>query len=310
MGENRIFFFPVLSKKKNTMRREENREKRKNVLAFSISCNLKYSQLNISLTNYAVLDVLTHPLLAFQKPAFTKSIQAIRIDSRNELLLNYRSSGCEERPAERNTARMGRVFRRCMMKDNVKGEKGTAFKHLLLMVLIISCLVVIPGFALVYAAKGQTRTLDAAYSTKELDPMVLGWMKNNSRMPEEVLQDIYRAAADNTNPDLILAICMVESNFNPVAKSDKGALGLMGILPGAWLDELKAQGIVQDKGDLYQISNNIASGAYVLQKYLARTKTLEKALIHYVGGDRDYVRKVMKALGELYLAKWSRPVTA
>jgi len=24
-----------------------------------------------------------------------------------------------------------------------------------------------------------------------------------------------------------------------------------------------------------------------------------------VGGDRDYVRKVMKALGELYLAKWS-----
>jgi soluble lytic murein transglycosylase-like protein len=129
-------------------------------------------------------------------------------------------------------------------------------------------------------------------------------------MPEEILLEIYREAVNNINSDLILAICVVESNFNPGVKSKKGAIGLMGIIPGAWLDELKAQGIVREKKDLYQISNNIASGAYVLQKYLSRTKTLEKALIDYVGGDPDYARKVMKALGELYLAKWAKPETA
>lgn len=197
-----------------------------------------------------------------------------------------------------------------MLKGNMKRHIGIVSRKVLLITVVLSCLIVIPGFAMVFAAKDSVKPANAAYAVQEVNPVILEWMKNNSRMSEEVLLEIYRAAVNNINSDLILAICMVESNFNPTAKSDKGAMGLMGILPGAWLDELKAQGIVQDKGDLYQIPNNIASGTYVLQKYLSRTKTLEKALIDYVGGDRDYVRKVMKALGELYLAKWSRPVAA
>ncbi len=197
-----------------------------------------------------------------------------------------------------------------MMKDNIKGHIGMVSRKVLLMVILLSCLIGIPGFALVFAARDLVRPVNAAYAAEELNPVILEWMKNNSGMSEQVLSDIYRAAVNNVNADLILAICMVESNFNPNVKSEKGAIGLMGILPRAWLDELKEQGIVQEKEDLYQISNNIASGAYVLQKYLSRTKTLEKALIAYVGGDPDYVRKVMKALGELYLAKWSKPETA
>ena len=197
-----------------------------------------------------------------------------------------------------------------MLKGNVKRYIGIVLSKALLIAVVLSCLIVIPGFAMVLAARDSIKPANATYAVQEVNPGILRWMKNNSGMSEEVLSEIYRAAVNNINSDLILAICMVESNFNPTAKSNKGAMGLMGIMPVAWLDELKAQGIVQDKGDLYQIPNNIASGAYVLQKYLSRTKTLEKALIDYVGGDRDYVRKVMKALGGLYLAKWSRPVTA
>jgi len=197
-----------------------------------------------------------------------------------------------------------------MTKGNMKRYIGTVLGKMLLVTVVLSCLIVIPGFAMVLAARDSIKPAHAAYEVREMHPGILRWMKNNSGMSEEVLVEVYRVAAKNINSDLILAICMVESNFNPSAKSNKGAMGLMGILPGAWLDELKAQGIVQDKGDLYQIPNNIASGAYVLQKYLSSTRTLERALINYVGGDRDYVRKVMKALGELYLAKWSRPVVA
>lgn len=196
-----------------------------------------------------------------------------------------------------------------MLKNNMKRYTGTVLRNVLLITIVLSCLIVIPGFAMVFALRDPVKPVDAVYPAEEMNPVILKWMKNNSGMPEQVLLDIYRTAVSNVNSDLILAICMVESNFNPNVKSKKGAIGLMGILPRAWLDELKTQGIVQEKEDLYQISNNIASGAYVLQKYLSR-RTLEKALIDYVGGDPDYVRKVMQALGELYLAKWSRPEIA
>ena len=197
-----------------------------------------------------------------------------------------------------------------MLKHNMKSSIGVVFKKVLLIKLVAWCLIVIPGFALVFGTRDLIRPVPPVYPAQKINPVILEWMKNASEMPEEVLSEIYRAAVNNVNSDLILAICMVESNFDPGAKSKQGAIGLMGILPRAWLAELKAQGIVREKEDLYLISNNIASGAYVLQKYLSKTKTLEKALIDYVGGDPDYARKVMKALGELYLAKWSKPETA
>jgi soluble lytic murein transglycosylase-like protein len=197
-----------------------------------------------------------------------------------------------------------------MKEDTNTGKTGAGSRKVSLIALVVSCLVVIPAFALLFATRDMAGSADAVQPEEEISPVILEWMKNNSGMPEQVLSDIYRAAVNNVNADLILAICVVESNFNPNVKSEKGAIGLMGILPHAWLDELRTQGILQEREDLYQISTNIASGAYILQKYLSRTGTLEKALIGYVGGDPEYVRKVMKALGELYLAKWSKPETA
>lgn len=200
-----------------------------------------------------------------------------------------------------------------MVKDMMKGYMLVKYQWVLLGKLLASCLFVIIGLALVYVLTGPEKPVNAAYSlsvshdagdlNKAAKPVLLQWMRDNSEMPELILSNIYDAAVKSKNPDLIIAVCLVESRFNPSAKSSKGAIGLMGIVPRIWLEELKAEGIVKDRRDLYIIQHNIASGAYVLAKYLAKTNNLEKALLHYVGGDPDYPGKVLQALGEIYLAR-------
>lgn len=139
--------------------------------------------------------------------------------------------------------------------------------------------------------------------TEDANPAVIKWMKERSVSPEHVLLKIYEEALRHSHPNLILAICAVESNFNPGVQSEKGAVGLMGILPAVWMDELKREGILRERQDLYLISNNIASGIYVLKKYLTQSKNLEDALYSYVGGDRSYADKVMRTLGEIHLSE-------
>jgi hypothetical protein len=49
----------------------------------------------------------------------------------------------------------------------------------------------------------------------------------------------------------------------PRVESERGAIGLMGIVPDVWLEELQTHGIVRKLDDLYTISSNINSGIYV-----------------------------------------------
>ncbi len=201
-----------------------------------------------------------------------------------------------------------------MLKECLNGYTVVKYKWVVLSKLIVILFVCISGYVLANALLDWEKPADASYvadtagsksggTTERAKSAVVEWMRHNSEMPDQVLSNIYDAAEKNLNTELILAICMVESNFNPGLKSSKGAIGLMGIMPAVWLEELKANGIVTGKRDLFLIPNNIASGIYVLEKCLARAGNLEKALFAYVGGDSEYVKKVLQALGEIYHVK-------
>jgi soluble lytic murein transglycosylase-like protein len=195
-----------------------------------------------------------------------------------------------------------------MLKDSIKkyvkgkAERISAAPIVLLIIALIS-------LALTYGATrqdGPTKT--GNFSSLDRDgtegrQAILQWMKENSNMPEQVLAKIYSAAKDSFNTDLVLAICVVESNFNPHIESDKGAIGLMGIMPSVWLKELEARGIVSGKEDLYIISKNIDSGAYVLETYMAKTNDLREALSRYSGGDASYANRVLRVLAKISLTR-------
>ena len=203
-----------------------------------------------------------------------------------------------------------------MFKEKIRGYAVVEYRRLLFMRAAILFFVVFAGLLLIrsyttgLAVQGEAAPISSerrvstnSLSLQGMKGAVLQWMKRNSEMPDEILSSIYDAASGNPNSDLLLAICKVESNFNPNIKSEREALGLMGIRPAVWLSELKDRKILQSRRDLYLIRSNLASGAYVLQKYLMKRGRLADALNDYVGGDPDYVKRVVQALGEIYEAR-------
>jgi soluble lytic murein transglycosylase-like protein len=115
--------------------------------------------------------------------------------------------------------------------------------------------------------------------------------------PEErltILKTVhYEARRAKLQPELVLAIINVESNYDRFAISSAGARGLMQIMP-FWLDEI---GHPQD--NLFHITTNIRFGCTILSYYLERENgDMYRALARYNGsvGKRWYPRRVYSAL--------------
>lgn len=92
------------------------------------------------------------------------------------------------------------------------------------------------------------------------------------------------AAEYRLAPDTVLAVIMVESSFNPRARSSAGAVGLMQVMPVTAKEIGRALGYRPAEIDLTDPATNIRFGCYYLAALEKRCGSLERALQAYNGG--------------------------
>jgi len=103
----------------------------------------------------------------------------------------------------------------------------------------------------------------------------------------------YEARRVGLQPELVLALIEVESDFDEFAISVSGARGLMQVMP-FWLNEIN----LSDK-NLFKIHTNLRMGCTILRYYMdMEPNNLGRALARYNGslGSTVYPNKVIEAL--------------
>jgi soluble lytic murein transglycosylase-like protein len=144
-----------------------------------------------------------------------------------------------------------------------------------------------------------TDRFDAEVWLTDMSTRLASRVKN----PEERLTILkrvhYEATRAKLDPELVLALINVESNFDRFAISSAGARGLMQIMP-FWLDE-----IGRPEDNLFDINTNLRFGCTILNIYLEREKgNMFRALARYNGsvGKSWYPQRVFNALSN----RWYR----
>jgi soluble lytic murein transglycosylase-like protein len=117
----------------------------------------------------------------------------------------------------------------------------------------------------------------------------------------EILKAVHRhATIIDVEPELVLAVIDVESNFDRFAISSASALGLMQVMP-FWVPELG----YKDKNQLFDININVLLVCRILKYYLEmESGDLVQGLARYNGsvGRRWYADRVIERLR----TKWFR----
>ena len=104
----------------------------------------------------------------------------------------------------------------------------------------------------------------------------------------------HQATLAGVEPELVLAVIDVESNFDRFAISSASALGLMQVMP-FWVPELG----YKDKNQLFEIEINVLLGCRILKYYLDMERgDLVRGLARYNGsvGKRWYADRVIERL--------------
>ncbi len=118
---------------------------------------------------------------------------------------------------------------------------------------------------------------------------------DRAKIEEYVSNTVLIAKEVNIDPVLLLAVISVESNFNPLTKSEAGAEGLMQVMTAIHKDKYALYG---GATDAVKPEVNIRVGAYILKYLIATSGSLRNGLKYYVGAanadnDGGYADKVM-----------------
>lgn len=145
--------------------------------------------------------------------------------------------------------------------------------------------------ALVQAQKGKIDSLRDQNQRLQTVMLLRDFLENERiRLPQDTVTDIAGSIHEasvryNLPPEMILAVIRIESAFDINALSNKGAVGLMQLLPST------AQEIAHDlrmewSGEqlLRNPQANIEMGAYYLTKMIAQFNDLSVALAAYNSG--------------------------
>lgn len=98
-------------------------------------------------------------------------------------------------------------------------------------------------------------------------------------------QITYCAKLYNLDENLIYAVAFCESGFNPKAKSNKGAVGIMQLMPSTAKWCCERMGIEYSYQKLYDPNFNIRIGSYYLSYLKDKFKTEKQILWAYNAGE-------------------------
>ena len=106
----------------------------------------------------------------------------------------------------------------------------------------------------------------------------------------------YKSKEYGFNPNLILSLIQIESNFKPRAVSSKGAYGLMQVNYSVWKGELDI-----DNLRIFNIEYNIDLGMQILKRYYDEArgdllKTLHLYNNGYLHNNHKYKHKVVSSV--------------
>jgi soluble lytic murein transglycosylase len=152
-------------------------------------------------------------------------------------------------------------------------------------------------------------TVTSGPSENDILKLILRFSDEISSSQAKKLAKLIIEECDNyeIDPSLVLAIIQVESNFSPTAVSDKGAIGLMQVMPSTADYLAEKLGIsISGKKELHDPFLNVRLGIYYISLLEGRFDNVEDALFaYYYGPSRfesyryvgrklpKYVRKVL-----------------
>jgi soluble lytic murein transglycosylase len=122
----------------------------------------------------------------------------------------------------------------------------------------------------------------------------LRWQMREQRYNKLILEISVQYKVD---PFLIKAVMRKESSFDPFAKSSKGAIGLMQIMPGTGMDWARAKKLPNfSPAGIWNERNNIEAGAWYLRRAMnywesqGITNSTAFALAEYNAGRGNVLR--------------------